>query len=83
MIGIVTGLLAGLLPRPAFACSVCFGDPESPQAKGVAAAVSLLVGITGFVLMGIVSTGLVWAYRGRHAQREVSQSNPDESRRNE
>ena len=35
------------------ACSVCFGDPESPMTKGMAAGILVLLGFIGTVLAGI------------------------------
>lgn len=47
------------------ACAVCFGDADSPMAKGVVWGVLVLAGITGFVLVGVAATGLVWLRRSR------------------
>ena len=55
--------------RPVIACSVCFGDPESPMTKGAAAGILVLGGIIASVLMGIVGTGLFWMSRGRRLAR--------------
>ena len=52
-----------------WACSVCFGDPESPMAKGVVAGVLVLVGVIGMVLLGVVGTGLSWVSRSRALAR--------------
>ena len=57
------------LNAPALACSVCFGDSESPMAKGVVAGVLLLAGIISFVLMGVAGTGLFWVHRSRRLAR--------------
>ena len=48
-----------------FACSVCFGDPDSPMTKGAAAGVWVMVGIIGFVLTGIAGTACFWMVRAR------------------
>ncbi|MFQ5591075.1 MAG: hypothetical protein ACE5HE_07935 [Phycisphaerae bacterium] len=53
------------IARQAFACSVCFGDPESPMAKGAAAGVLVLAGFIGFVLLGVAGAGLFWVHRSR------------------
>lgn len=47
------------------ACAVCFGDPDSPMAKGVVAGVIVLVGVVSVVLLGFAGTGLFWAHRSR------------------
>ena len=43
-----------LLPRMAWACSVCLGDPSSGQVQGMNVAILSLMGITAAVLGGIV-----------------------------
>lgn len=53
------------------ACSVCFGDPESPLVKGVNAGVIIMIGFVGFVLTGVAGTGLFWRQRGRRLARDV------------
>jgi len=54
---------------PAFACAVCFGDPESPLTKGALMGVYVLVGVVGFVLAGIAATGVFWIQRSRRLAR--------------
>ena len=51
------------------ACAVCFGDPESPMTKGAAAGVIVLVGVVGFVLVGIMGVTAFWIHRGHRAAR--------------
>jgi len=51
------------------ACAVCFGDPESPMARGVVMGVVVLIGVVGFVLLGVAGTGLFWIQRGRRLAR--------------
>ena len=53
---------------PARACSVCFGDPDSEMARGLAAGVIMLAAVIGVVLLGVVGVGLVWIQRGRCLQ---------------
>ena len=48
-----------------FACSVCFGDPNSLFSKGVVAGVLLLLVIVSSVLGGIAYTAFVWARRAK------------------
>ncbi len=47
------------------ACSVCFGDPDSPMSKGVVAGVFVLFSIISSVMVTIVGTGLFWMHRSR------------------
>jgi hypothetical protein len=51
---------AGLL-----ACSVCFGDPTSPLAKGAEAGVWVMIGVIGFVLVAIAGIAVYWAQRAK------------------
>ena len=39
-----------LIPDLALACSVCYGDPESPLTKGLEMGVFVLLGVIGAVL---------------------------------
>ena len=39
--------------QTALACSVCYGDPNSPMTKGVEAGVLVLLGVVGTVLTGL------------------------------
>lgn len=52
-------------PAPSLACSACFGDPNSSMAKGAVAGVLVMVGVVGFVLLGVAGTGLYWVHRSR------------------
>ncbi len=81
---IPTGLSAGgvlrmavlasvLMWRPAHACSVCFGDPNSPLVKGAAMGVLVLGGVIGFVLTGVAGTCLFWLHRSRRLAHNTDQ----------
>jgi hypothetical protein len=48
------------------ACAVCYGNPQSPMVKGVAAGIWVMLGCIGFVLAGFAGVFLYWAYRSRH-----------------
>ena len=39
--------------QSAFACAVCFGNPDSDQARGAMMGVYILLGVITFVLCGI------------------------------
>lgn len=60
---VALALLAG--GSSAQACAVCFGDPDSPMAKGVIAGVFVLLGAVAVVLVGVAGTSLFWVRRGR------------------
>jgi len=49
------------------ACAVCFGDPNSSMAKGAVVGVLVLLGVIGFVLAGVVGTGVFWMHRIRRS----------------
>ena len=44
------------VPETADACATCFGDPSAPASQGMNWAIITLLGITGGVLGGIIST---------------------------
>lgn len=66
-------LLPGLvLSGPsAFACSVCFGDPNSNMSKGVTAAVILLLAVIGGVLAALGVIIVRWSHRAKKLQLTV------------
>ncbi len=72
------GACAGVLLAAdrASACAVCFGDPETPMAKGVVAGVVVLIAVVGVVLAGIVGTGLCWMQRSRRLNRTGQPEQP-------
>ena len=52
-----------LLADPALACSVCFGDPNTPMAAGARAGVLVLLGVVVVVLAGVASLIVFWSRR--------------------
>lgn len=62
---IVTLMLAGVWGVESHACSVCFGDPDSPMTHGVIMGIWVLIGVIGFVLTLVAGTGLYWLHRSR------------------
>jgi hypothetical protein len=56
--------LAGLAAAvPANACAVCMGDADSPIAPAMNAAIFLMLGCIGSVLLGVVSFALYLRHR--------------------
>lgn len=53
MLTLCTALIAS--PWTASACSVCYGEPDSPASKGLTWAISLLAIVVVGVMAGIVS----------------------------
>jgi hypothetical protein len=62
-------LFAILLPSVAFACPVCFGDPNSNLTKGANNGVLFLLAIVGLVQIGFAA--LFWSFwrRSKELQR--------------
>jgi hypothetical protein len=62
-----------LLPQIASACPVCYGDPNSPMAKGTSNAIVFLLSVVGFVQIGFVA--LFWSFwrRARDLRRKRDQ----------
>lgn len=56
---ISTPLLVQLIwvaqPGPLLACSTCYGDPNSTMSVGLTWAITVLVGVVGCVLAGVVA----------------------------
>ena len=74
---ILIGWAAVWSARSATACSVCYGDPNSPMAHGVSAGVLVLLGVVGGVLLMTASLVLFWVRRAAKlegAGREVGQA---------
>ena len=51
--------------RIAEACSVCFGDPSTPQSQAMRAGIFVLLGFIGSVLAGFAGMFLYWMSRSR------------------
>lgn len=47
------------------ACSVCYGDPNSPMTKGMTAGIWVLLGCILTLLTGFASLFLYWMSRSR------------------
>jgi len=69
------GLLLRAIESESFGCSVCFGDPASPMAKGALMGVLTLGGIITTVLVMIAGTGAFWLHRSMKLTRS---SNPSD-----
>jgi len=51
-----------------FACSVCFGDPNSLMSRGAFWGALFLLGVVGFVLTSVASVIVIWAGRAKKLQ---------------
>ena len=58
-------LFAVLLPVIANACPVCFGDPNSAMTKGTNNGIFFLLGIVGFVQIGLGAMFIAFWRRAR------------------
>lgn len=65
------GALGSWLATPVQACSVCFGDADSPMGRGAAAGVWTLAAIAGVVLAGVAGMGLLFVHRSRRLGSEA------------
>ncbi len=61
----VLTLVLLLAASDASACSVCYGNPESPLTKGMAAGIWVLLGCIFTLLAGFASLFLYWMSRSR------------------
>jgi hypothetical protein len=52
-------------PAGAYACSVCFGDPSTPQNKAMKVGIFVLLGFIGSVLAGFGGLFMYWMSRSR------------------
>lgn len=62
---VVLSLLAAWCPGSVWACTVCYGDPNSLQVKGAEAGVLFLLGVIVTVLLVIAGMILFWARRAK------------------
>ena len=63
-------LLFLFVPSLVSACPACWGDPESPQTKGMQAAIFFLLGLTGVVLSLFTSLFVYFWKRGKRVAIE-------------
>lgn len=61
----MTHLLFGAVPRIVLACSVCFGQSDSPMAQGTNMGILLMLGVTVAMLAAFASFFLYLARRIR------------------
>ena len=67
--------IAGTLP--AQACATCFGASDSPMAQGMNLGILSLLGVIGFVLMGVVAFFGYLAWRvSRHGASHLDDELP-------
>ncbi|MCH9003566.1 MAG: hypothetical protein IIC02_13420 [Planctomycetes bacterium] len=62
----VAAAIVSAAPADAWACATCFGNPDSPLAKGALAGVIVLFGFISFVLVGVAGVSVFWFHRSRH-----------------
>ncbi len=65
------------MPLPAHACSVCFGNAQSPLVQGAAAGVIFLGVVVYAVLMGFGGLTLVCFLRARKLRRAEEAGDSD------
>lgn len=62
-----------LAANSSFACSVCFGDPNSDMVRGAKAGVLFLAAIIYLQLMLMGGVAATWIVRARRLRREEAQ----------
>ncbi|HEX9736774.1 MAG TPA: hypothetical protein VGG06_32815 [Thermoanaerobaculia bacterium] len=65
---IVTAGLAALAAAPVWACAVCFGETDSPMARGAELSIMFMVGVTYVVIVGGVAAFLALRFKARRNQ---------------
>ena len=68
-------MVLALAPARAFACAVCYGDPNSLQVQGAEAGVLFLLGVIVSVLLSIAGMILFWARRARRISQVTNSVN--------
>ena len=63
---VMAGVL--LVAADAHACSVCFGNPDSPMTKSMVAGIWVLLGCVGTLLLCFASMFGYWIYRSYHPE---------------
>ena len=79
VVAAAAALLFGNFIAPgAHACSVCFGDPESPQTAGLNAAIGTLLGVTLVVLTGVALFGgaVMWRFARQSVSADPTEDEP-------
>jgi len=65
LLAVIVAMLAG---SDAEACSVCFGNPDSPMTKSMVAGIWVLLGCIVSLLIGFAGTFGYWIYRSYHPE---------------
>ena len=65
-------VLCSFFLQDASACSVCFGDPNSPMTHGAKAGVVVLLGVVVAVLGGILGVAFYWIRRAKLLQVQAA-----------
>ena len=62
---VTIGICIFLFPEVSYACATCFGDPNSTATQGMNKAILTLLGVTGGVLGGVVTSIFTLKNRAR------------------
>lgn len=58
--------------RPAWACAVCFGDPNSDMVKGANAGIIVMLVIVYTLLLGMAGIAGFWAFKARRISKDTN-----------
>ncbi len=56
------------VPATSLACTVCYGDPNSPMVKAMGQGILFLLGCIGFVLAAFACMFTYWIFRVRRGR---------------
>ena len=78
-VAIAVSIVVAMLSSPEIvqACSVCYGDPDSPMTKGAMWGVIVLGIIVYGVLFSVAFIGATWIMRARKLQDQDSDDDRD------
>ena len=62
---IIIGIIIFVFPQTSHACAVCYGDPQAPMTAGLNQAIFFLLGVIGFILSLILTTGIYFYKRSK------------------
>ena len=66
---VLVGLILALAADSAWACSICYGDPDSDMGRGVVWGVAFLGAVVAVVLLGVATTTACWIVKARRLGR--------------
>ncbi|MCH7812904.1 MAG: hypothetical protein IID40_02670 [Planctomycetes bacterium] len=66
---VLVGLILAMVADSAWACSICYGDPDSDMGRGAVWGVAFLATVVAVVLLGMATTAACWIVKARRLGR--------------